>query len=117
MRKTFLIALNDVRVYFADRSNLFGLLAMPIALTLMLGFLIQGGGSEAETIRVDLFDRDQSAASQQFIENLRRVNRTLLFCPADNNEEDNCGLGDKDTLTVDDSIERLRNSETDALIA
>jgi ABC-type multidrug transport system permease subunit len=116
MRKTLLIALNDVRVYFADRGNLFSLLVMPIALTLMLGFLIQGGGSsEAATIRVDLHDLDQTSTSQQFIENLRQVNTTLILCPTDDTNA-SCALGENPTLTVEQSSERVRNSETRALI-
>ena len=92
MRKTLLIALNDVRVYFADRGNLFGLLVLPIALTLMLGFLIQGGG-EVATIRVDLHDLDQTSASQQFITQLRQVNTTLILCPTDD-ADGSCALGE-----------------------
>lgn len=114
MRKTLLIALNDLRIYFAERGNLFGLVVLPIALTLMLGFLI-GGGSQESSIRVDLHDLDQSPESQQFIAQLSQINDTLFLCPADN-EADNCNLGDNDALTVEQSIERVRNSDTSALI-
>jgi ABC-type multidrug transport system permease subunit len=114
MRKTLLIALNDLRVFFSERGNLIGLIVLPIGLTLMLGFFV-GGGNSPTQIRVDLIDLDQSAASTQFISSLREVNNTLLFCPADD-ADDNCNLGDSDMLTVEQSIERVQNVDTRALI-
>ncbi|MDQ7024756.1 MAG: ABC transporter permease [Anaerolineae bacterium] len=114
MRKTLFIALNDLRVYFSERGNLVGLVVLPITLTVMLGF-ISGGDNSPSRIRIDLIDLDQSDTSAQFISNLRQVNETLILCPSDS-DSDNCDLGDNDTLSVEQSIERVQNVDTRALI-
>ena len=114
MRKTLLIALNDLRVFFSERGNLIGLVVLPVALTFMLGYFV-GGGNSPSQIRVDLIDLDQSEASAQFISSLREVNNTLLLCPADN-ADDSCNLGEDSSLTVEQSIERVQNVDTRSLI-
>ena len=38
MRSVLPIAVNDLRIFFASRGNVIGLLVLPIAFTLLLGF-------------------------------------------------------------------------------
>ena len=115
MRNALTIAQLDLTVYFKDRGNLIGLIALPVILTLVLGGLPNFGGGPSR-IRFDLLDMDNSPASQQFIEYLRAVNDTLLICPQDQTEDDACNLGDEQTLDVETSIRRVSNGATNALL-
>ena len=81
MSNILTIASTDLRIYFQSRGNLFGLLVMPIIMTLFLGGAFSGGGPEY--IRIDLLDADNSPQSQQFVAELRTINSALLICPID----------------------------------
>jgi ABC-2 type transport system permease protein len=103
MRNVLTIARTSLRVYLLDRGNLFSLLVLPVILTLFLGGVFSGGGSER--IQIDVLDQDISSQSAQLIEDLRALN--LHICP-----QDDCGeVGDEQA-----SIERVRNGDTDALL-
>lgn len=119
MRYVFEIALNGLRVYFADRENVVGLLVLPIVFTLVLGLANPGGGSpDSVRVRVDLLDQDNSPQSAQLIQALRQTNPALYFCPADDSTELACQLpSDADgTLSQAQAIERVRTRDTNALI-
>lgn len=116
MRQLFAITLNDLRVYFSELGNLIGLIALPVALTLMIGLSSPGGGGDGTSvIFADLIDQDQSAESQQFIENLQRVNETLVLCMSENPDE-RCGIEEGETLTIESSTARVRDTNLQALI-
>lgn len=124
MRNVIHIALNDLRVFFADFGNIFGLVGLPLVLTVLIGSAFDATGGEVNVrLRIDLLDLDQSEQSQAFIQQLRQSNSTLFLCPADR-DEFNCNLSDEQQatldetgmLTVDESIERVRNQQTRALI-
>lgn len=116
MRKVWQIMLNDLRVYFADRGNIIGLVALPIGLTLLLGFAIDGGSSGPSRFRIDLLDFDETATSAQFVEALRNANDALLVCPLDADiADDVCRLGETD-LSLEQAQERVRDGITRALI-
>jgi len=111
MRNILDIALNDLRIFFSERGNLISLTVVPIFMSVALGIAFGGsfggGGSASEPIRyrMDVVDNDNSATSQQFIDKLRQT-EILIVCPAD----ENCELAD-DTVTVEQSIERLQSND------
>lgn len=92
MKNIFIIALNDLRVFFADKGNLFGMVGLPIILTVVLGFAT-AGDNRASALRVDLLDLDKTQASQAFIADLRATNSALYFCPQDADTQ-NCALSE-----------------------
>jgi hypothetical protein len=96
MSKLLAIAQTELRIYLMDRGNLFGLVAMPIIMTLLLGGVFSGDGPDY--IRMDLLDEDNSPQSEQFINDLRAVNPALLICPLDQDADDNCQLGESALL-------------------
>ncbi|MCB9148437.1 MAG: ABC transporter permease [Caldilineaceae bacterium] len=110
------ITRNDLRIFFSQRGNLMGLVALPVLFTLVLGWAFGGNGdNSAPRLRVDLIDQDQSAPSAQFIDDLHRANDALVLCPADNDADDFCQLNGE-PLTVERAIARARNEDTEALI-
>lgn len=115
MHSILTITLNDLRIFFAQRGNLVGLVLLPVLFTLVLGWSFGGGGGGPTRLRVDLIDQDQTAQSAQFVEKLHRTNQALVLCPADNDAEDFCQL-DAEPLTLERAIERARDEETEALI-
>lgn len=116
MRYIFNIALNDIRVYMQDTGNLVNLFIIPVVLALVLGFAF-GGGGQFEYIRVDVVDLDNSEASGQLLDDLRQVNSSLVLCPLDTIEDFSCNLEDGVTsLTIEDSLSRVEDNETAALI-
>ncbi|MEZ4657196.1 MAG: ABC transporter permease [Caldilineaceae bacterium] len=116
MNSILTIARNDLRIFFAQRGNLVGLVALPVLFTLVLGWSFGGGGGDGPMrLRVDLLDQDQSAQSTYFVETLHRTNEALVLCPADNDADDFCQL-DGEALTLARAIERAREEETEALI-
>ena len=116
MKSILTIALNDLRIFFAERGNLIGLVVMPILFTVVLGWAFGDSGSrEAVRLRVDLIDQEQTPQSAHFVAELHRTNETLVLCPADNDADDFCRL-DGEPLTLERAIERARDEETEALI-
>lgn len=115
MQRILAITLNDLRVYFSEIGNLIGLIALPVGLTIVLGITLGGGGG-ATRVFADVIDNDQSAESQQFIATMQQVNETLVLCPLDNNEDNRCGLDAGQSLTVEASIERVRETNLSSLI-
>ncbi len=116
MQATINIALNDLRVFFADRGNLVGLLVLPLAFTLVLGWAFGGSGNSGpQRVRVDVIDLDNTEESAAFRTELRATNDTLVLCPMDNDADDYCRLGDA-PLTLESAIERVRSEETRALV-
>ncbi len=97
MRKLLQIALNDLRIIFADRSIYINLILVPIGLALAVGYA-NGAGSSGDTPApravVDLLDADQSAISGQFVDALRGLLPDARLCPLDNTADDACQTGD-----------------------
>jgi ABC-2 type transport system permease protein len=73
MQKSFTIMLTDLRIFFADRGNLVGLLVIPAVLTIVLGSL-SGGGGGGGSLSVAVLDLDQSDLSAQFISEVEVAN-------------------------------------------
>ena len=102
MQTIFTIALNELRIFFRARGNLIGLIVLPIAITVAVGWA-NSGRSGPDYLRVDLIDLDQSARSAALLTQLRAVNPTLRLCPMDNNADDLCRLGGE---PLTDALER-----------
>jgi ABC-2 type transport system permease protein len=76
MQKIFSIMLTDLRIFFADRGNLVGLLVIPAVLTIVLGSFLGGGNGMLE---VRVIDRDQSDLSAQLISEIEAANPQFLL--------------------------------------
>lgn len=114
MHKIISVTLNDLRVFFREQGMIVGLILMPLIVTFGVGLGLSGGGGTSQ-VRVDVIDSDNSAFSQQFLAEVRKVNASLVLCPADDNE-DSCGLGDDKTLTAERAVDRITNNDSLALI-
>lgn len=115
MRQTLTIALNDLRIFLVDRGNLISLLLVPIAMTLIIGF-VSGGSTDSgpERVRVDLLDIDQSELSREFTAALREANSALALCPLDDAEF--CQIGDDAEFDRDWALSRLQEETSLAAI-
>lgn len=108
------IALNDLRIFFADRSNWFSLIGLPIVLTLLLGGVFQGSGT-APRFAVDVVDQDNTPQSAQFIADLSAASPSLYVCPNDDSASNPCNLPTVD-LTADVARDRVRAGISGALL-
>ena len=111
MKSSFVIASNDLARFFRERGNLFGLVLLPVVITLVLGFAFSSGEGE-ERLVIDVIDEDLTPASASLLASLRRANPNLLLCPMDNDEEDACDLEDE---VLDLARAQGRIEETDTL--
>lgn len=117
MDKIVTIAINDLRVFLKDRSNIIFLTLVPLVMTFIIGYVNGGGfGGASSQLRVDLLDNDNSELSAQFIASLKEANSSLMLCPADNDENDGCNLGDNAGLTREQAEQRVKDGDTLALI-
>ena len=114
MSNILTIASTDLRIYFQSRGNLFGLLVLPIIMTLFLGGAFSGGGPEY--IRIDLLDEDNSPQSERFIAELREINSALLICPIDQDADDRCAMDEADSLDLDTAVQRVQDGDTEGLL-
>jgi ABC-2 type transport system permease protein len=120
MRPVWLIALNDLRVYFSQRGNWIIITVLPVLFTVVLGLAFGGGGDEEPSaLRVDVLDEDGTPRSLQLVANLRALNESWLFCPDGNDTgdtgEDRCGLAGE-PLTLARGQERVTAGDSAALI-
>ena len=79
MRSVIYIALNDLRIFFASRGNVIGLLVLPIGFTLLVGFFFPRGRDAA--LIVDVIDHDGSQVSAELVDAIRAANTSLVLCP------------------------------------
>jgi len=115
MNAIFTIALNDLRIFFAQRGNLIGLVVLPVLFTLVLGWAFGGNDDDPQRLRVDVIDRDQTDASARFLHQLRAANDALVLCPYDNDAADFCSLEDE-PLDHTRALQRVRSAESAALL-
>lgn len=115
MKQVLTIALNDLRIFFSQRSNLISLVFLPLAFTLVLGFAFSGGSSGPTRVRIDIVDQDTSTQSAYLLDQLRVANDTLVLCPMDNDADDYCRLDDE-PLTVERGLTRAQEKRTEALL-
>ncbi len=119
MRKLFYVALNDLRVSFAERGVWLNLVVIPCALIFIIGLANGGAGGDraaaAPRYRVDVLDNDQSELSAQLLADLHATNGSLILCPMDNDADDICQLGE-DALTEERASTRVQDGETSATL-
>jgi ABC-2 type transport system permease protein len=85
MRKTLAVALNDLRLIFADGSVWINLVIVPVVLSVAIGYGIgamMGGGAAERPLPIDLLDEDHSVLSRSLVAEMVRANSNILLCPA-----------------------------------
>ncbi len=85
MQKVMAVAINDLRLVFADGSAWINIFLVPLVLALVIGYsvnLMVGGGDAAAQI-LDVRDRDQSALSRGLIAEIMHSNANILLCEVD----------------------------------
>lgn len=115
MRTIFTIAQNDLTIFFRDRGNWIGLVVLPIALTMAVGWANSGRDDTEPRLLVDVIDQDQSTLTADLLTELRTTNDTLVLCPMDNTSDDLCGL-EGAPLTETSGLERARTGQTSGLL-
>ena len=115
MRTILDIAINDLRIFFSNLSNLIWLVGIPVGMTIVLGVAIPSDDGPS-LVPVDLINHDQGPASELFIQSLRHANPNLLLCPMDNTTDDPCHMNEAETLDAAQSLVRLEGTDTLALI-
>src|SRR5512145_2672792 len=117
MAKLLNVALNDIRVTFTDKSIWIQLVVIPVAIMFFIGLANGGIGSPAPVkIRVDVFDQDHSALSQQLLADWQTAaNNMLILCPQDSGADDACRLKGAD-LTETLAAERVKSSTVQAAV-
>lgn len=85
MRKVMAVAVNDLRLVFADGSAWINIFLVPLVLAVVIGYsvnLMTGGGGVTVQI-LDVLDRDQSALSRGLIAEVTHANANILLCSVD----------------------------------
>jgi ABC-2 type transport system permease protein len=116
MTKAFTFALHQLRIFFAERGNLVGLILIPVGFTTVIGVFGGGFADDDARLLIDVADEDQSGLSTQFMDDLRATNERLLLCPFDNDEDDICGLDELPLNSEANITERLQDEVSLALI-
>lgn len=83
MYKTLSVALNDLRLIFADGSIWINLVVVPLVLAAAIGFALGAmleGTSAAVVLPLDVLDEDRSEISRNLIAEMERANMNLLIC-------------------------------------
>ena len=115
MRTILDIALNDLRIFFRNLSNLIWLVGIPVGMTIVLGVAIPSD-TGPDLVPVDVLDHDRGPASALFIQSLRQANPNLVLCPMDNTVDDPCDMNEAETLDAALSTVRLEETATLGLI-
>src|SRR5690554_3599260 len=110
MRRLLIIALNDLRLLFVDKSIWVNLLIVPVVLSLAIGTALGGfGGGEADSpVYLDVIDADQFDASQALLQEIVAVQPRIVLCGAGGAPDEGCAL-DTQTLTRELAQSRLEN--------
>ncbi len=113
MIKLLSIAINDLRVMFADRGIWVQIVAIPVAIAFFIGLANGGfGAGDPVPLLIDIFDNDSGELAAQFLTDLRATDSNLVLCPAD---ADLCRL-DGSELTEEQAQTRLTDGITSAII-
>lgn len=90
MKKILYVALNDLRITFADRSTLVFLVVIPAVLVIVVGMangaFANTGGSTSRTVML-INDQDQSEISQQLVANIDTISPDFILCPQESDND------------------------------
>lgn len=112
MRELIHIAINDLRVTFAERGVWVNILVMPVALIFIIG-LVQGGNeTQSGQVRIDIINHDESPLATEFLNILRDLNPVFYLCPLDNTDDDICLLGDDPVIDEARAIQRIEDGQS-----
>jgi ABC-2 type transport system permease protein len=116
MKAILNITFNDLRIFFSERGNLVGLVALPLLFTLILGWTLGGGGQSGPTrLRVDVVDQDGTPQVATLLQEIREANSALVLCPMDNDEGDFCRL-EGQPLSLERAIQRAQEGRVQGLM-
>ncbi len=115
MNKLLSIALNDLKIALREKGIWINLVILPVILIIIIGLVNGGFGSSTPKTYVDVYDNDQSALSDQFLQSVRDLNPNVILCPLDNDEADSCKLKDV-TLDATTSQKRVEDRVISAII-
>lgn len=83
LRAVRALAVKDLRLLLRDRGALFFTLGFPLLMGLAFGWIFGGGGSKSRSdLDVAVFDRDESAPSRAFIDELGGEGSGIATAPA-----------------------------------
>ena len=116
MRKVWVVAWNDLQMTLQSRQNWLLLLALPAVIMYLAGLGAKGVAQIIPTsVRIDVLDRDDSAASNALIAALAEDNESILVCPTHNDPGDACALAGA-SLSPSLARERLAGEVTFATL-
>ena len=109
MAKVMALACKDLRVLFAEKSNLFWVFFFPGMYALFFGAVFSGAGKGPSNMRVVVVDEDRSDFSQAFVSRLR-ANKALAVLPR---EDANTPV---EPIDRTDALERIRKGRVAAAV-
>jgi linearmycin/streptolysin S transport system permease protein len=109
MGKVLALASKDLRVLFAEKSNLFWVFVFPGMYALFFGAVFSGAGEGPSNMRVIVVDEDGSDFSQAFVSRLRS-NEALAVLPR---EDANAPA---ELIGRADALERIRKGKVAAAV-
>ena len=109
MGRLLALALKDLRVLFAEKSNLFWVFVFPGMYALFFGAVFSGAGEGPNNMRVIVVDEDRSDFSEAFVSRLRS-NEALRVLPR---EEPNAPA---EPIERADALERIRKGKAAAAV-
>jgi ABC-2 type transport system permease protein len=116
MHKIWIIAWHHLQMTLQNKRYWFLLLALPALVIYLVGLGAQGVARTFLTsLRIDVLDQDDSAASNALVAALAEANETLLICPAYNDPSDACALAGA-SLSPELAQERLADEVTFAIV-
>jgi ABC-type multidrug transport system permease subunit len=116
MAKIFAIVRQDLRIFLRNRSNLPSLLFVPAVMTIIIALVDSGALGGVPIQRLDVIDKDNTQASTEFFTFIRQANPGLTLCPMDNTSKDICGLGESNSLSESQALDRVAKSSSLALL-
>lgn len=113
MRKVLAVALNDLRLVFADGSAWINIFLVPIVLAVVIGYSVNlmGGGSSATAQILDVHDRDRSALSRGLITEILRANANTVICEVDNSATPPLACESGGAIIMPDSLQHRLEEE------
>jgi ABC-2 type transport system permease protein len=116
MRQIFVVALNDLRLMFMNRSIWINLAIVPMIVTFATGSAFSGIGSDGgiNAVNLDVIDYDETPLSAELLRQISAATEAVRVCPADTGD-DACDL-DRQPLTVELAQQRLDDNISAAYI-